>query len=250
MPTLSNTRVDRAGRALRDWWGTHDWPRENRSWTTDAAVLLEFRSRFQNPLKKTTVGVRQFVQRETLAPRLDPITGRPVLDVGQRLKRAPQMLNKLLRHPTMRLSQMDDVAGCRAILDTRGEISGVIRRMRRNSWDIVRIDDYIAEPKSTGYRAIHVIVRRDGKLIEIQLRTRALHEWAEAVDRTALRLDRSLGKWPHGLKDGHGPADLLEYFKQAAYAIAREEEGNLVGPEFDAEFAKLREKVRPYFDRT
>lgn len=231
---------------MRDWWGGAEY----EDWEREAAIVYEFRSTFQNPLKKTTVGVRQFVQRETRTMRLDPMTGRPILDVGQRLKRAPQMLSKLLRYPSMRLSQMDDIGGCRAVLDSGEEIDAVIKRMRRNSWDIVRIDDYITSPKPTGYRALHAIVRRDGKLLEVQLRTRGGHEWAEAVDRTALRLDRRLGHWPHGLKDGHGPPDLLEYFEKAAYAIACEEEGNPVGPEWDADFATLREQVRPYFDRT
>jgi len=204
---------------------------------------------FAGPLKKVTVGVRQFVVRESKTLLVDAATGRDVVAVGQRLKRAPQIVNKLARFPHMRLSQMDDVGGCRAILDDRDEIDAVIRRMRKNGWEIRRTDDYIADPKPTGYRAVHVIVRRDGRLVEIQLRTSGQHEWAEAVDRTALRVDGPLDVGPHGLKDGHGPPELLLYFEQAAYAIALEESGQAVDEAFDQRFSELREQVRPYFER-
>jgi RelA/SpoT family protein len=146
---------------LRDWWRAPSGGKEESSFdeeelTEAVGIVVDYRGGF----KKVTVGLRQFVDRESSE-----------ITVGQRLKRNPQILNKLARFDSMRLTQMEDIAGCRAILPGGAEeIAGVLRRIRRN-WDVIRIEDYAASPKFTGYRAPHVVVRRDGHPVEIQLRT-------------------------------------------------------------------------------
>lgn len=227
---VSKSSADRAGRRLRAWWGVGRFEDVH----TDAALAeavadaFDYREAFSDPLKKVTVGLRQFVARESAE-----------VIVAQRLKRMPQLLSKLKRFPTMRLSQMEDIGGCRAVLAGGGtEVTGVLRRIRRN-WTIVDTLDYVASPQSTGYRALHVIVERDGRFVEIQLPSPKQHEWAEAVERAA-------GRTGHSLKDGDGPPELVEYFRQAAYALALEERGEPVEESFDRRFESLRERVRPY----
>jgi len=231
---MSRTQVDRAGAFLRRWWGLEPGSKEDEA--VDAGELLravdtvdEYRSSFQDPLKKTTVGLRQFVQRES-----------ETVVVGQRLKRRPQILNKMARFSSMRLTQMEDIAGCRAILAGGApEVAGVLRRIRRN-WDIIGIDNYVKNPKSTGYRAIHVVVRRDNHPVEIQLRTPGQHDWAEAVERVAARIRRPL-------KDGDGPADLLTYFELVAWVIAQEETGETPDPHFLEVLRRFQARMEPYF---
>jgi ppGpp synthetase/RelA/SpoT-type nucleotidyltranferase len=152
----------------------------------------------------------------------------------------PQILDKLERFSSMRLTQMEDVAGCRAILGGGApEVAGVLRRVRRN-WEIVGIDDYVKSPKQTGYRAIHIVVRRDGHSVEIQLRTPGQHEWAEAVERVAARIRQPL-------KDGKGPHDLLTYFELVGWVIAIEERGETPDQHFVEILRRFQSRVEPYF---
>ena len=187
-------------------------------------------------MKKVTVGLRQFVLHECgsdVAPT-----------VGQRLKREPQMIEKLSRHPKMRLSRMQDIGGCRAIL--RGgheEVDRVAKRIERR-WEVKHRKHYTLEqPAKSGYRARHIIVQRDGRLIEIQLRTPRQHEWAEAIERADKRLQ-------FNLKAGAGPPELLEYFRLAAIGLAYEDAGERPGPVFVRDFEEARERARPYYARS
>ena len=231
---ISKSAINRAGDALRDWWlGPLDEP-GNPFPLEPANALFLFRAEFQTPMKKVTVGVRQFVDRER-----DPATR---ITVSQRLKRAPQIIVKLTRHPNMKLSRMQDIGGCRAILQDDDEVMRVAARIERN-WIVKHRKHYtLTEPADSGYRALHIVVERAGRLIEIQLRTPSQHEWAEAVERTdkRLRLD---------LKSGHGPPQLLRYFRLAADGLAMEDAGVVPPEEFMQEFGHVQEAAKPYFER-
>lgn len=169
------------------------------------AVLFDWRSGFSEPLTKTVMGVRSFL---TTATGLGP-HGR----VGQRLKRHDRIVEKLVRLPTLRLSQMEDVAGCRVVLDDIAQL----RRLEDHvvsSWKVRRTDDYVAHPKPSGYRAVHVVVDRDDRQVEVQLRIRAHHAWAQMVDEIAL-----LGGALHRVKDGVGPDEVLEPLREMAEVL-------------------------------
>lgn len=231
--TTSRTKVDRAGGLLRRWWQSPSGSEEYNSFDEEELaeafdVVADYRSSFQDPLKKVTVGLRQFVQRESRE-----------VTVGQRLKRTPQILNKLDRFGSMRLTQMEDIAGCRAILwGGAAEVAGVLRRIRRN-WEVLRIDDYVVAPKDTGYRAVHVVVRRDNHPVEIQLRTPFQHAWAEAVERFAART-----RFP--LKDGVGPPDLLSYLELVAWGMSADERGEKPDEGFMQVLSHFKARINHY----
>lgn len=224
---VSKNEVNRCGDRLRNWWSSEDAPTPTT--VADWEAIQEFRSSFQYPMTKVAVGVRQFVSRESSE-----------VIVAQRLKRMPQIVGKLVRFPDTKLARMEDIGGCRAILPGgRSEIGGVMRRIKRN-WDVKRERDYIAHPKETGYRGVHLVVERDGRRIEIQLRSTGQQAWADAVERTAGRL-----RLP--LKDGHGHPELVEYFRLAALGIAYDEEGLTPDEDFAISFASARAAVQHYF---
>jgi putative GTP pyrophosphokinase len=227
----SKSQIDKAGRRLKKWLldpHAPDLSVDQTEMMRALRTLNWFRYQHEYPLRKTTVGLRGFVGRETIAA--------PV--VAQRLKRLPTIINKLARQPSMALTRMEDIGGCRAIIERPNEVDGVVKRIRRN-WDVVRFRDYRTEPKETGYRAVHVIVRRDGRMIEIQLRSPGQHRWAAIVEQTGARLRFEL-------KDGEGPPELVRYFSVAADMIALQEAGENAD-EQEAELLELRPLVRGFF---
>lgn len=230
----SRSEIDRAGVELQRWWTGDDGA------VTPAVVrafeaMIVFRESFQLPLKKTVMGLRSMVRSES--PKLEEGANLPVV---QRLKRQEQIIHKLGRFQTSKLSNMGDIGGCRAVLSNRDQVDGVVRRIRKN-WEIQgKVRDMRDEPSPHGYRAVHVIVVRDGRRIEIQLRDPREHEWAVAVERTGARLGI-------GLKEGEGPADLKEYFRLASLGMYRDSVGLPSDPDLEARFAEIREQIRPYF---
>ena len=78
--------------------------------------------------------------------------------------------------------QIYDVHGFRIIVDTVAQcyaVLGVVHTM----WHPIpgEFDDYIANPKDNMYRSLHTAVRikRDGRPVEIQIRTQEMHDMAE-----------------------------------------------------------------------
>jgi ppGpp synthetase/RelA/SpoT-type nucleotidyltranferase len=106
----------------------------------------------------------------------------------------------------------------------------------------VSVDDYVETPRSTGYRAIHVVTFVENlRRVEIQLRTPGQNVWADTVEKWSDRLG-------YDLKNGDGPRELVHYFEMAAYRIACEERGETVEPDFGRRFDAARAEVRHYFD--
>ena len=75
-------------------------------------------------------------------------------EVTQRLKRVPTIVDKLRRQPTMKVSQMHDIGGCRVVLESAVEVAAVKNRFSRNSrtrnGKDDRIIDYVECPRVSG----------------------------------------------------------------------------------------------------
>lgn len=224
MVSPSKSQVNKAGKVLRRWARGELVGHEH-----DAAlsVLLEHRAAFQSPLTKAAMALRSMVQTEGCR-----------VEVSQRLKRIPTIVDKLRREPTMQLANMQDIGGCRAVLDSVDELRRVQARRSRNRPPL-RVSDYIAAPRSSGYRAGHVVVSYDDRPIEVQLRTRVMHEWAIAVERTSGRMGKDL-------KAGLGPEVVLAFFRVVSEAMATEERGEIVDPSTVERVNAMREAALRY----
>ena len=75
------------------------------------AVLSNFRGAHAYPLNAVTVTVRQ-----------KALDVNPNAVVAQRLKRLPTILDKLKRIPTMSVTTMQDLGGCRVVFGSINEV--------------------------------------------------------------------------------------------------------------------------------
>ncbi len=78
-------------------------------------------------------------------------------------------------------SRLSDIYGFRIITESEEDCYRTLGAIH-GRWRAVpgRFKDYISQPKSNGYRSIHTTVSgRDGKRVEVQIRTRQMHDVAE-----------------------------------------------------------------------
>jgi putative GTP pyrophosphokinase len=226
----SRTQVNRAGDVLRAWQLGENLEQEPYERAYD--VLLAFRAAHQYPLMKATVGLRSMVRTEDCK-----------VEVTQRLKRIPTILDKLVREPAMELGRMQDFGGCRAVLESIADVRAVERRVTRAMVKRVsrtpRTSDYIATPRASGYRGVHLVVEYDGRAIEVQLRTQVMHEWAITVEQLSGRLQEDL-------KSGRGAQELVEWLGAASEAMALEEAGQVVDQTALDRLGQLRARAVTY----
>jgi len=155
MATFSKTQVDKLGDRLRSGSTTE----------ADLRDLHDYRKSFAAAYERSAHRIRQEFD-------LEP-TGRPS-------KSTSSIVEKLQRE-SVRLSQIQDIAGCRLVVDDIDSQDAVVGRLAR-VFSGARVIDRRNQP-SHGYRAVHVIVDIDDKSIEILVRTMLQHLWAELSEK-------------------------------------------------------------------
>ncbi|MDU7427969.1 MAG: RelA/SpoT domain-containing protein [Actinomyces urogenitalis] len=213
----SPSRVNKAGTRLRHWLEGQE--QDPSTLQADIDVIDAFRASHQRPMNAASMGLRSIVR--TVGCRSP--------EVSQRLKRWESLTSKLLTQRTLALSRMQDLAGCRAVLDDMDEIYRVWKRLETNR-PVLYVSDYIARPKPSGYRGVHVVVEYgspDGNYpprpVEIQLRTRVMHQWAISIEDMNARLSEQFRTHEFDLKRGIGPAEVLDVFSVTSEVMAAAE---------------------------
>jgi GTP pyrophosphokinase len=240
-PEYSKRQVKRAGKLLRDLRGALEAggqePLEafDPEAIHDATAVVEWwRSLHARPLARVNANLRYYIRKAGAVP-----------EVTQRLKRFSTIVHKLQREPTMTLTTMEDIGGVRAILPSQKQVLAVCDMLdKADRWTIRRRRFYIEGgdpgPKNDGYRAVHLVVDKDGRYIEIQLRTPYQDSWAQSVEQDTRRLRADL-------KFGAGPDDLREYYLVVSEYFAMLEAHIEPDEEFMQELAKLYSATRGYF---
>lgn len=139
--------------------------------------------------------------------------------VAERLKRLESIVGKLQREGGMQLYRMQDIGGCRMVLPTLEDVYTYSQKLQnsRIRHELKKTNDYIRNPKSSGYRSLHMIYRfrsdtldkeifnQYPMLIELQFRTHLQHIWATALETIGLFTNQAL-------KAGQGSEEILRFF--------------------------------------
>ncbi len=177
-PEFNRGRVDAAGAVLVDTFraGALDTDDDYES----LYVVNNWRLSHQLPLQTLKMNLL------TRSRKLD----KEAL-VYQRIKRLWSIVGKLDRNENMKLSQMQDIGGCRSVVRSVKQVNDLIKiyEERPTQSEFVKKYDYISRPKSDGYRSVHLVYKYrgyrsalDGLRVEIQVRSRQQHAWASAVE--------------------------------------------------------------------
>lgn len=101
-------------------------------------------------------------------------------EISSRTKHIYGVYRKIPRYEKSGGGKMFDFLGLRVIT---AEVEGCYRvlDLARRLWKELPelFDDYIAHPKPNGYQSLHAVLESDGYPVEIQIRTKAMHESAE-----------------------------------------------------------------------
>jgi len=184
--TLSNSQIDKIGDRLR-----------SNDVDADCLKKLEiFRSLYVEAYK--------YVE-DMLANKVGcKLTGRPS-------KSTVAIIEKLKRE-TIRLNQIQDIAGCRVLVNGLAEQDHLVDVLLVLFPD-VEVDDKRRNP-TNGYRAVHVLAWKGGRPVEIQVRTRLQHAWAEISEKIA-------DAHGHEIKYGQGDQDARAFLERLSSATEK-----------------------------
>ena len=181
---LSKTQIDRLGDRLKG--GPHT--------ESDLRLLDDYRRSFGEAYEVVLQTIREHGK----------------LPTGRLAKSTASIVEKL-RRESIRLSQMQDIAGCRVV------VADVVKQEQfvatlRTVFPGASVIDRRDKP-SYGYRAVHIIAEISGRPVEIQVRTALQHMWAEVSEKSSDVLDPAI-------KYGGGPEEWRRRLTVVSRSVA------------------------------
>jgi GTP pyrophosphokinase len=106
--------------------------------------------------------------------------GIKVIEIYGRVKSIYSLFQKMKKHD-MDINKVYDLAGIRIIVPEVADCYETLGIVHKKYHPLVgRIKDYISLPKPNGYQSIHTtIFALEGKILEVQIRTKKMHDEAE-----------------------------------------------------------------------
>lgn len=203
---LSKSKIDKAGRVLS----------VNAEITEEYLELEDvfdkYRAQHLEPLSQLTIDLQRWLHEYGSG-----------YYIAQRLKRKPQIIRKLKRL-SVRLTQLQDIGGCRIIVTANKDVDALIDFIEEkisNQSDLkkIKITDYREKGRDvTGYRSVHMMIEADGRVLELQIRSKIQHYWAESIERTSVIYGRHL-------KEQDGDPEVIAYFKELSDVFYEIESG-------------------------
>ncbi|MDO8885197.1 MAG: bifunctional (p)ppGpp synthetase/guanosine-3',5'-bis(diphosphate) 3'-pyrophosphohydrolase [Pseudotabrizicola sp.] len=190
MRTIKSMRVEKQAQKARETMEIYAplAGRMGMQWMREELEDLSFK--VLNPDARNSI-IRRFL---TLQREAGDVVHKITADIRHELEKVeieatvygrakkPFSIWRKMQEKDLAFSRLSDIYGFRIICANVAEcytILGVIHQRWRSVPG--RFKDYISQPKTNGYRSIHTTVSgRDGKRVEVQIRTREMHEVAEA----------------------------------------------------------------------
>jgi RelA/SpoT family (p)ppGpp synthetase len=173
-------------------------------------------------INKFTAPIRKRLHEEGFSFEIE---GRP--------KHIYSIYNKMLKRGKP-LEEIYDLFAVRLVLDSQDNNDcyiayGIITELYKPIPE--RFKDYISVPKKNAYQSIHTtVIGPEGKMVEVQIRTKAMHEIAEKgvaahwmYKENKSSLDKELESWINWVreifeqKSEDAPKELMESFKLNLY---------------------------------
>ena len=134
-----------------------------------------------------------------------------------RLKKTASIQEKVVRKGLAGIEDLTDIAGCRVSFPDLSSIPKVEDTIQRR-FRVVERESHLEDKRDTGYRAVHYLVEKNGKIVELQLRTVRQNIWGRLSHRWVY-------KGPYS--ENEGVKRYLLNLSRAIYALDRGEEATL-----------------------
>lgn len=127
----------------------------------------------------------------------------PIEHIESRIKEPESLIKKMMRNNVpFNINDMEnrifDIAGVRVICSFQQDIYDIVDMINKNEEiQVIKTKDYIANPKESGYRSYHMILKvpvylttgREEVPVELQIRTMAMDFWASLEHKIKYKYD-------------------------------------------------------------